>query len=497
MFSVAQRLARFLNSTLVIAWGLYLFFLPVTSLPALSKIGNTLVAPASLIPLVWLSAWLVLYLTRGGKIPNESIPLLFFSSTATISSAMAFALDIPPFKNKAIPGEEATALATLAIGILFYLVTASWIFQQPTQLINTLRWISLGGALALSWAIVQAVYIFFFDSHFPTTLLLFHRFFSIRDFSLRRITAFSYEPSWLAHQLNMLYLPLWLSATLRGWSAFPFRLGRLSIENILLGMGGAVVLLSSRIGALSFLSVACIVVVHYSAVLVRRMCSRLTTYITVRSRRLRNFLSRLAAVALATILLSLYFILTLGVIYGLAHIDPRMKRIIDLPSWLCQQSSLNTYLVFRYLAFAERYIYWIVGWRVFSLYPILGVGLGNAGFFFPSLLPLYGKNLTEVTEYLYLSSYLPNIKSFWIRLLAETGIVGFASFLAWYIVMWTSARFLRHETNPLYRTIGWAGLFVLVAFITEGFSVDTFALPYLWVSLGIVSATAAVARQEH
>lgn len=42
--------------------------------------------------------------------------------------------------------------------------------------------------------------------------------------------------------------------------------------------------------------------------------------------------------------------------------------------------------------------------------------------------------------------------------------------------------------------IGWSGLFVLVAYLIEGFSTDTFALPYLWVSLGIVSAAGALMR---
>jgi hypothetical protein len=42
--------------------------------------------------------------------------------------------------------------------------------------------------------------------------------------------------------------------------------------------------------------------------------------------------------------------------------------------------------------------------------------------------------------------------------------------------------------------IGWGGLFVLIAFVLEGFSIDTFALPYLWVSLGIVSAVGALSR---
>jgi hypothetical protein len=33
-----------------------------------------------------------------------------------------------------------------------------------------------------------------------------------------------------------------------------------------------------------------------------------------------------------------------------------------------------------------------------------------------------------------------------------------------------------------------AGIFVLFALLAEGFSIDSFALPYLWVALGLASA---------
>ena len=94
----------------------------------------------------------------------------------------------------------------------------------------------------------------------------------------------------------------------------------------------------------------------------------------------------------------------------------------------------------------------------------------------------------------YRASAIPNIKSLWVRLLAETGIVGFAAFLSWFYVLYKSSRFLKSASDPLFRTIGWAGLFVLIAFLAEGFSTDTFALPYLWVSLGMVSAASALWR---
>lgn len=499
MYRIARSGAALLHIGSSVAWILCLVLLPITSLPLLSALtGHTLVAPASLIPLGWLSIWFAVYLFRDGRVPRESLPLLFFCSLAVLASIMAFFLPIPPFKNKSVLGEETSALATVAIGTLFYLVTASWLYQKPNWLTSTLRWISIGGALTLLWAVVQGVYIFLFDSHFPGFLVTFHRLFSIRDFSLRRITAFAYEPSWLAHQLNILYLPLWLSATLQGWSAFSRRSRVPSTENILLVIGSIVVLLSSRVGALSFFLVIFAIVANYNLVLVRKVRTGILSRAKTLSPRLRRLLPFPLGISLIAILLSLYLLLILAVLYGLGRVDPRLQRLWQLPAWLLQQSSpLNAYLIFRYLAFAERYVYWVAGWRVFSQYPLLGVGLGNAGFFFPTELPTYGWNLTEVVEYFYRSPHLPNIKSFWIRLLAETGIAGFSAFLTWYLVMWTSARFLRQSSKVDYRVIGWAGLFVLVAFLTEGFSVDTFALPYLWVSLGMVSAMAAAARQEN
>jgi O-antigen ligase len=496
-----SRFTNLWNASFSIAWSLSWLLLPVTSFPLLSRLmGYPTVSPASLIPLAWLALWLVSFLRKNGPIPRESIPLLFFCSVSLLASAYAVFLPVPSFKGQPSLGEEITALVTLTIGVMFYLVTAAWLFQSSEQfskrLTGTLRLLSISGVIIVLWAGIQAIYIFLFRGHFPASLLAFHRFFSIRDSSSTRLTGFAYEPSWLAHQLNVLYLPFWLAATLQGWSAFRYRFGRCSVENLLLGLGGVIVLLSSRIGALSFFLVFLIAFIHFSIGFVQRRRGHILSDRAFRSRAdFRPVLWRNALMVF--LLLALYGIVALAILYGVAQVNPRLARLFQFPVWARQQqSSLDAYLVFRYLAFAERYVYWVTGWRIFSLHPILGVGLGNAGFFFHSELPAYGWNLPEVMDYYYRAAYLPNIKNFWIRLLAETGIVGFASFLAWYTVMWASARFLRSQAEPLYRVVGWAGLFTLVAFITEGFSMDTFALPYLWVALGIVSASAAMARKR-
>jgi hypothetical protein len=45
----------------------------------------------------------------------------------------------------------------------------------------------------------------------------------------------------------------------------------------------------------------------------------------------------------------------------------------------------------------------------------------------------------------------------------------------------------------MMKTIGWAGIFMLVGMILDGFSVDSFALPYIWATTGLVTAASAIA----
>lgn len=147
-------------------------------------------------------------------------------------------------------------------------------------------------------------------------------------------------------------------------------------------------------------------------------------------------------------------------------------------------------------AFLERTVYWVTGWRIFNQFPFFGVGLGNAGFFFPEKVPSLGWSSPEIRDMLLRLSYLPNIKSLWVRLLAETGLAGFSTFLGWLYVVWRSARLMMHSKRSEFRAIALAGQLSLIAFIAEGFSIDSFAMPYLWAMAGIVSAAGMVYRRS-
>jgi O-antigen ligase len=297
-----------------------------------------------------------------------------------------------------------------------------------------------------------------------------------------RVTGLAYEPSWLAHQLNMLYLPLWLAASVQRLSAHRFRLWFLTFENLLLAGGVVILLLSfSRVGLAAFLLMLGYLFLAANAALVRKVEGRFLQRYGGRARK-----ALVAGITLALILM--YVLLIVSAAFGLSRIDPRMQTLFDLST--LRQEGILEYA--NRMFFAERLVYWQAGWGVFNDHPILGVGLGNAGYYFPQTMSDYGLGLVEVNDLLGKSASLPNAKSLWVRLLAETGIVGFALFITWLFVLWAGTGRLRQSAHPVQRIVALATRFVLLGLLIEGFSVDTFALPYFWVTFGLLTAALAV-----
>jgi len=143
------------------------------------------------------------------------------------------------------------------------------------------------------------------------------------------------------------------------------------------------------------------------------------------------------------------------------------------------------------LAFGERVSYWAAAYGTYEAYPSLGVGLGNSGFFFEQMLPAYAYRLAEFQRLLDGDSpNFPNPKNLWIRLLAETGLVGFSTFIVWLGLLAVTALKLSRIGTRLQRMVAVAALLALTAQLLEGFSLDTFALPQLWIILGLLTAAA-------
>jgi O-antigen ligase len=469
--------------------------LPITSLPfLLDIIRSSTVAPLSTVFIFALLAlWLIPYLLRGGRMPVESLPLIGFVIVIIASWAAAFFGVIPPYRDRSLLSEGLKAYITLAMGLAAYFVPATWIASNRKNLRFTLQLINLSGLAVLAWSLVQAVYVLFLHSDYPFDMIQFQNIFVARHNPLfyARVTGFAYEPSWLAHQLNLIYLPFWLSATLNGTSVHR-KLWRFSLENLLLLIGIFVLFMTfSRVGWLSFLLAIAFLAVRANLQLARKLQSWVSSRLKVQT-ILRQASQLMLSLGLILVFLIAYAAAGFGLLHLGAKVEPRLGRIMG-------KNLLSTggiYQLANEMAFAERVIYWSTGFEIFGDHPLLGVGLGNAGFYFPQKMPAYGWGLWEVTELFNRQNIIPNTKSLWVRILAETGLVGFAIFLSWYYLLWQSARLARNSRDPLLKTMGWNGVFVLIVFLTEGFSVDSLALPYFWFALGMLSAGAYLARRS-
>jgi hypothetical protein len=475
-----------------VAIGAAILSLPFTSLPLLSRImGGTEVAPPAIIFIFILTiGWLPVYLLRGGQVPGEMIPFLGFLVAAMIASAAGFFRLLPPYKGFTVLLAERDALITLAIGAATYLVISLW-HRDLSQLRWTLRLVNLSGAIILVWSLAQLAVILLQGGQYPALMVRIHALLSVRNLDggtfRTRVGGFTFEPSWLAHQLNMVFLPYWLAATITGYTAMK-KVLHISVENVLLVAGIVIMFFSlSRIGLVAFLLTLSFGFYMLNARGIHRLRDRFKNQLSAH----RGYLDRWIQVPMILALFAIYLGAIVVIIIALAHIDHRIARLLSvktLPSDLMAFATQGDFI--------ERVVYWSIGWNVFARNPFLGVGLGNSGFFFKQYLPITSYRLVEIMALVNQSVVLPNIKSYWVRLLAETGLVGFSLFVAWQYVLWQAGAFLRTNRSLLLRTLGWMGSFAVIAFLAEGFSVDSFALPYLWLAMGILTAASSMARRE-
>ena len=490
-----------------VLWAIALICLPITTFPLFSSLTGALVAPLSILPFFILLVLCVIPLIiHRGKLPKESVPLFLFILVAILSCFAAYFFYIPGFKGKSIPGQEIRALFTIFVGLTFYLVTTAWV-RDIDKLKNSWKYITFGGILSLVWTGFQAYYVLQHAEQYPSWLNQIQSWLVVQSpaFSAKfgRVNGLTYEASWFAHQMVILYLPIWIAATYYKTSAFKFRVFHVSIENVLLIFGLIAFILSSpRIGLVSFSLMIVYVFIRVNVQFYRKIVDKISKQKFILHNGPPNIKKITIQMIISVLIVFAYAFIFTVAFYLLIQRDWRLSLLVSQPPSLREIIGIfsfnqNTLLDLSHrFIFLERMVYWFNGWNIFNQYPWFGVGLGNAGFFFPKFAPAIGWATYEIRNVLFYLPQLPNVKSLWFRLLAETGLVGFSLFISWLYVLYQSSRFSHLHQDATIKTFALAGQLALLAFIGEGFSIDSFAMPYFWVIAGMIAAIAMIFRRE-
>jgi O-antigen ligase len=469
-----------------LAWILFLITLPVTSFPYFPDNigGGTLVRPLSLYPLLFLLIFVVVprFLTR--PLPRTLLSFLPFVVAVIAASILATFRDVEGLQGVTVLARTLRALATLGFGAAMYLAVVLWPASLE-ELDKTLRWLYIGFAIALAWGTLQVVYIITADPDWFNLMNAAQEAVSIRRLFPNRVSGMTYEPNWFADQISFLYLPWLLAAVLTGTTAFRRRWRWLTFEAILLAW--SLVLLPftfSRAG----LAIA-VVVVILGILFFRRYKSQEEG---VERRATRGVILRLleAGVLLAALAALTYFAGTRNEFF--ARVWDYWRRRPD------QGYVRYLFDYFEYLGFGARFTYWETAYNIFEENPVSGVGLGNYAFYFDQALP--DRPLSIQPEVLRLivpeegRNRLITAKNFFLRLLAETGLLGAATFLGFLAAIVGCALFLWFSNSQQSKFWGTGSLLGLIAFILASFSFDSFAVPNLWIVFGLITSAAHLER---
>lgn len=481
-----------------VLWALVLVTLPVTSFRFMPFLGSgTYVRPLAIYPLALLLPLLLIRLKRKEiarpwpGVLTILIAFLFACLAATAYGAMQDPIELRgvDFIDRAL-----RAVVTLLIGLSFF-VAAVWMNQDESDVRFSIRWLLIGLAAHLLWGAVQFVGL---NNGYRKQLLEIQNLFSIRGLvKNKRISGFAYEPSWLAGQIATLYLP-WLTASLlmryRAWSRATPETQKRGWIDTLQATIEPILLVGAAVGLLMTYSRSGLAIAFLAGIVTFALAGK-TAFVSFWNwmragfdwRRTDNASGIVRSASSRVVLIFFVMSVMIGVYFFL------LDKGYIAAFFKSQETDLVSYAQDVYLG--PRLAYATAALASFEQHPMTGVGLGASGFTMFQNMPdwiLAGE--PEISRQMSPKSNLyPNPKNLYVRLLAETGLPGFMLFLVFYLALFAEAfellRYNLHNSNGS-SAAGWlaaAGIFSLTAVIFQGASQDSFAMPEMWINLGILA----------
>lgn len=455
-------------------WGLVLLTLPVTTFRYVPDfMGRTLVQPLAIYPLAILIPLLVYRFIRARRFPLPSnirilLAFLLFALAASLVGGLFAPL---PLRESTFDERVLRGWFSLLVGVLFFFA-AFWMNRSEADLQYSLKWIYAGLILTILWSLVQAIAIN--TSLIPRNLVnQIQLSFSSRPLLPRRISGFAYEPAWLADQIVIFYLPWLFAAILRRRPLFR----RYWLEPLLFLLSVAILIFTySRGGLLSAILCTLLVFLLLGRDLLRSVWAWFSAPFPNITKRAANFPALLIRVGLLVLLAA--GLISAG---GFLSRYEYFARIWELSG----DETLVDYLVD--ISAGPRLAYAIAGYRVYEEAPFTGVGLGASGLYLFPRFPEWSFATPEVARQLSPdSNQIPNVKSFYIRLLAETGLPGFWLFVVFFISFLAMVRRLAASNHAFLHFVSVAGLFAWLGIAFRNLTQDSFTIPIMWVILGVL-----------
>jgi hypothetical protein len=458
-----------------ILWAATLLALPVTSFRYFPASDATYVRPLSFYPLALLLLVLLIQLVRRETAfpwAGTWTPFVGFA-LATLAASMVGVLIAPvPLRGQTLIGRELRAWVTLLMGTGFFLA-AAWMNRSLDDLRFSLKWLFAGLVIDILWSGVQGAT---FYLHILPKPLVTHwqRAFSMRELiRTNRISGMAYEPSWLAGEIATIYLP-WLFA----WLLTGQRVTRFKwLEPVLIVCAGLLLLATFSRGGLLTVAATSVLTLLLMG---RKQLGDAWRWFTSGFRRGRELVWRLGIVAAVVIAVA-----------GAGLFLAQKGYIARL--WSSRAETFTDFLIAN--SAGSRAAYMVGAFGAYQEHPWTGVGLGASGFYIYSHLPDWAlTTVPDIARQLSPDNNLyPNPKNLYVRLLAETGLIGFVLFLALQFSLLGDALLMFRRGGAMMRYLGIAAVFTWIALVFYNMTQDSLAIPNLWINMGMLVGLSGLA----